>query len=286
MNIALVFFSGTNSTFILSKELTKKLKELSNDVTMVSVEAILKEKVEIDFKNFDMLGFVLPIYGGGEPHIIFDVVDMLPRNKESVFIIRTAASFGYFNQSASIRLKNKLREKWYDVFYERIVVLTSNFLLDFDDELIKKLYEVTINRKVPAIVKDINAKKRRLPKRDFIRYVITAVGYYLFDKIGRKRYGKSLYANKDCTKCKLCERRCPTSNIDFKSGSFNSGSNCAWCMRCVYECPKNAIHSRGMDFVAFKTGYNYLRIVNDKSIGNKKFQVSRKFWKYINNDNK
>ncbi len=286
MNIALMYFSGTGSTYIVSKYLTSNLQSLGHSVDMISIDGVLRGKKSIDFKDYNMLGFVLPIYGFGTPQIAFDIVDMLPRNKEKVFIIRTGSAYSALNKSASEKLISKLRKNWYDVFYDRLLVISSNFLLDFEDELTKKLYETTVYKKVPKIARDISRHRRRLYKRSFIRDVFCSSVYSFYNNFFRKKFGKSLRANKDCTHCKKCERNCPMGNIDFSSGHFVAGDECLACMKCVYECPEAAIHSKGFDFVAFRNGYNYFKIINNSNIGSKKFSVSKKMWNYIESGHK
>ncbi len=286
MNIGLIYFSGTGSTYIVSKYLKTNLEKLSNTVEMAKVEDIINGKKNLDFKRFDMLGFVLPIYNLGVPAHVFDLVDMLPRNEERVFIIKTGSSYSNLNKSSSEKLIKALKKKWYTVFYDRLVVMSSNFLLDIEDELTKKLYEVTVYGKIPQIAKDISRGKRRLYKRNAFRDFFTHIVYRMYDPFGRRFYGRSLYATSACIHCKKCEKNCPTGNIDFEIGKFRSRENCLMCMKCVYDCPVNAIHSKGLDFVAFRSGYDYFSIINNRNIGSKKFSVSKKMWKYIGNDEK
>ncbi len=286
MNIALIYFTGTGSTYALSKYLAASLKKLSNDVEMAKVEDILSGKKKMDFKTFDMLGFVLPIYALGVPAHVFDLVDMLPRNKERVFIIKTGSSYSSLNKGSSERLIRALNKKWYTVFYERLVVMSSNILLDMEDELTKKLYEVSINRKVPMIARDISRGTKRRYKKNIFRSILCSIVYSYYYTHLRKKFGKSLYAKSECEHCKNTAQNCPVNNINFDSGKFSAGDKCIMCMRCVYSCPNNAIHSRGLDFLAFKSGYDYKSIIKNKSIGSKKFSVSKKMWSYISDDKK
>ncbi len=286
MNIALLYFSGTGSTYVVSKYLTSNLEKLSHKVDMLSIDDILRGKKHVDFKEYNMFGFVVPTYALGVPPNAFEIVDMLPRNREKVFIIRTGSVYSSINKSASVKLIRVLKKNWYSVFYDRLVVVSSNCLLDFEDELTKKLFEATVYGKIPKIAKDISSGRKRLYKRNYMRDILNDTVYFLYNKILRKMYGKSLYANKDCTHCKKCERNCPAKNISFSTGNFVAGDECLLCMRCVYECPVNAIHSRGLDFLAFRSGYNYFKIINNRKIGSKKFSVSKKMWKYIESDHK
>ena len=69
-------------------------------------------------------------------------------------------------------------------------------------------------------------------------------------------FGLTLYANKDCTDCKVCEKSCPTGNIKIKNGKMKTGTKCTWCMRCTYICPQNAVKSRFLGGTILESGFN------------------------------
>lgn len=278
--IGLFYFTGTQSSYYVAKGLKAELAQRGYQVSMYKLEKVVSKTLEVDFKRFDQLGFVLPIYGFGTPRIVFDFIEMLPRNEAKVFIIRTASSNAWINQSASLSMIHQLKKHWYDVFYDRIVIVSSNWLLDMEDDVTKRLYDVTRDRKLPHIAWQIDKGTRRLYHRNFIREVLVALIYTGEDKIGARLFGKSLYANKNCTTCGLCEKRCPVGNISFDSGKFKAGWKCLWCMKCLYSCPENAIHSRGLDFVQFRSGFNYRRIITSRHY-NRKINVNRHLWRYM-----
>lgn len=280
-SIGLFYFTGTQSSYYVAKALKEALANGKQQVHLYKLEKVVNGTIQVDMKHFDMIGFVLPIYGFGTPRIVNEFIEMLPRNEVKAFIIRTASSNGWINQSASLGIIHQLRRKWYDVFYDRILIVSSNWLLDFEDDVTKRLYDITVHKKIPHIVSDLNNEKRRRYKRNFIRDVLVGIIFFFEDSIGARVYGRSLYANKDCTQCGLCEKRCPVGNISFETGKFKTDWKCLWCMKCVYSCPENAIHSRGMDIVQFRNGFNYRWIIKNRRPSNRKLSVNRKLWKYM-----
>lgn len=50
------------------------------------------------------------------------------------------------------------------------------------------------------------------------------------------------------------------NNIRFNKADHPVFSmNCLMCLRCVYQCPENAIHPRLYRFVVLKEGYSISR---------------------------
>lgn len=280
-NIGIFYFTGTQSSYYVSKLIKEALARKGYNVKMFKLEKALNKTVTVDPKLFDTIGFVLPIYGFGTPRIVSDFIDTLPRNNAKVFILRTASSNGWINQSASVGIIHQLRRKWYDVFYDRILIVSSNWLLDMEDEVTRKLYYVTKDKKIPHIAYQLDKGIRRRYHRNFLRELLVNTIYFLEDKIGARLFGRSLYANKQCTQCKLCEKRCPVGNISFETGKFRAGYKCVWCMKCLYSCPENAIHSAGMDIVQFRSGYNYRWIIQNRRDSDRKINVSRHLWRYM-----
>ncbi len=206
-NIGMFYFTGTQSSYYIAKLVKEELAKRGYNVKMFKLEKALNKTVDVDPKTFDMLGFVLPIYGFGTPRIVKEFIDTLPRNQSKVFILRTGCSNGWINQSASVSIIHQLRKKWYDVFYDRIVIASSNWLIDLDEEVTKRLYIATRNKKVPHIAYQIDKGIRRRYHRNFLREVLVGIIYFFEDQVGARLFGRSLWANKNCIDCRLCEKK-------------------------------------------------------------------------------
>lgn len=277
--IALFCFSGTGSTQALAKALKDALDLRGFNVDVYKVEDVVYGEEKPPYSHFQMIGFLAPIYGFGAPRIIHDLIRLLPRNRIPAFIILTGCTNGWLNKSASQEIINHLNRKWYDVFYDRIVITASNWLIDSDDDLSRRFYQVMRNQKVPHIAYEIDKGKVRRFRRNFFREILLGQIHFWEDQVGARYFGRSLYTNKDCTQCGLCVRQCPSRNLELTDKGVRGSWKCLWCMKCVYSCPVNALHSRGMDIVQFKSGFNYRRIVSKPP--RKKVRVDRQRWRYM-----
>ena len=180
------------------------------------------------------------------------------------FFLKTAADFTAFNHKASWRLIKKLEKKGYDVFYDRIIAMGSNWFIEYNDGFVKQLYKAATEKTVHMADELIAGTRRRYRFSGFAAAMVSILSF-CEEKIGARIFGITLHADKTCTKCGLCAKKCPVSNIKMNDHpSF--GSNCLMCMRCVYNCPVNAVKSRGMGFCILSGGYNIRRIIKDSSL--------------------
>lgn len=45
-----------------------------------------------------------------------------------------------------------------------------------------------------------------------------------------------------CVNCGLCVKNCPEENVKIVDGKFVFGGDCACCVRCSFNCPKDAFN--------------------------------------------
>ena len=70
-------------------------------------------------------------------------------------------------------------------------------------------------------------------------------------------YSQAFYADRKCTHCGECIRKCPVRNIAEKSnGKLKWETNCMMCCTCELCCPENAIHSAA-DWILFAPFMKY-----------------------------
>ena len=274
--IGLFYFSGTGNTRLIANLIQKQLKSKSIAVDVLSIEELTNKDLQINFDKYDMVGIGYPIYGFGEPRIIEKFVLMLPNVMcKKVFIFKTAADFISINNNASRYLIKKLHSKGYDVFYDRVICMGSNFLASYDDELVKQLY-LSALYKVENFCEDVLSGRKRMYKSTWFLILVTRTVHWFEDKWFARMFGRSLKTSDKCNNCGKCVRNCPARNIYSKNNKIRFKWNCFLCMRCIYSCPEKAITSRGFKAFILKDGYDINRIIKNQHIKGE----------YITNDTK
>jgi flavodoxin len=265
-HIALFYFSGTGNTRIIANLIHNKLQVKAAVVELINIEELIDLKKEVDVNQYDMIGIGYPIYGFGEPKIIQKFVQMLPKvDSKNVFVFKTAADFISINDNASSYLIRKLSKKGYNIFYDRIICMGSNFLIQYHDELVKQLYKCALN-KVEILCEEVLKGKKRVNQIGFIFRIMMDGIHWFEDSCFARIFGRSLKVSKKCTQCGKCIKNCPSKNIYTQNNKIRFRFNCFLCMRCIYACPNNAIVSRGFGFIILKKGYLIEQIINNSDI--------------------
>lgn len=281
--IGLFYFSGTGNTRIIADLIREELQLESIIVETFAIDELLKQGKKIDIEKYYMIGLGHPIYGFGAPRVMERFIDILPVvSNKNVFIFKTGADFISVNHNSSGILIRKLQRKGYNVFYDRIICMGSNFYVKYTDEFVKQLY-LTAVEKVKHMCKEILSGKERIYKNSILMKSISYVSNFGEDKILARLFGKTLKVTKHCIQCGKCIKNCPTSNIYMENNKIRFKWDCTLCMRCIYQCPNNAIMSRGFNFIIFKDGYDIKGIIqNPNNKGEFITKDTKGFMKHFN----
>ncbi|MDA3812041.1 MAG: EFR1 family ferrodoxin [Spirochaetaceae bacterium] len=288
-SIVIYYFSGTGNTLKVSQLLKEALEIRGSQVKLISIESLMKNSEKIEIVNYDLIGIAYPIYGFGTPSLIEHFIKNFPEGKgKDLFLYKTGADFISINHNASVNQIIDLEKKGYNVFYDRIIAMSPNWIFSYDNRITKQLY-LTAVRKVKHMSQEILGLQRRRNHTGPILKGLSKGIAYCEDKYGAGYFGKSLKTNLDCNMCGICQNNCPNGNIKITENKIIFSDQCLWCMRCVYNCPQKAIFSKGLNFCIIKDGYNLDKILNDESISSEFIRENTKgyfkhFIKYISDD--
>lgn len=272
-SIGLFYFSGTGNTQVVAALLKEAFERRGVDVTTARIEQALKEKAGFDPDAYDLVGVGHPVHGFDAPRILYDfIADLVAPfvapspavEKKRAFIFKTAGDFSSMNNAASKTAIERLERKGYDVFYDRLICMPSNWAVKYDDAFSKQLYCAAV-AKTAHMVDDILAgRERSLKVGPILRWGVRLLSRG--EDWGARMFGKGLRVTDACVDCGFCIENCPTGNIRRESGRITFGGDCLWCMRCIYACPKQAITPRFAKFCVLEDGYDIQAIIRDTSL--------------------
>jgi ferredoxin/flavodoxin len=264
-SIGLFYFSGTGNTQVVTELLTAAFERRGAQVETERIEHVLQGKARFEPEAHDLVGIGHPIHGFDAPRIVYDFVDALPpvENKRT-FIFKSAGDFISVNNGASKTAIKRLRHKGYDVFYDRIVCMPTNWAMQYDDVFSKQLCYVAVAKTEHMAGEILAGRERELKINLLLRWIMRLISRG--EDRGARRFGENLTVTDACTDCDTCVDNCPTANIQRDDGRITFGNACVWCMRCIYACPQQAIVPRLAKFSVLKDGYDIRSIVNNPDL--------------------
>jgi ferredoxin len=153
----------------------------------------------------------------------------------------------------------------YQVFYDKLIEMPSNFVIKYDAAKIKRILDKA-NKTIPHIAEDIVTCTSYSLKKSLGSKVFSFIGKA--EWYGAHVIGKFFYVKSDCIRCGKCMDNCPNQNIVMDEKYIFFKWNCCICMRCVYHCPKNAIRlHQPFGFIRFDKWYDlkaYVKVETDQ----------------------
>jgi len=260
------YFSGTGNTELVAEMIDEELTKCQYSVHLIRIEDVLKNNLNMDLIKYDLIGIGSQVISFGTPSIVTRFIERLPSGKNNkVFIFRTAGGVAPINYNASKHIISKLSKKGYDVFYERLFSIGSNWIVKFNDQIMKQLYAAT-KRKVSLMCKELIDGDLRFLKTSLKRKLIMGIIGYIGPK-AIHIVGKDYRVNQSCNHCGNCIRNCPAENIYENKGKIKFKFSCNCCLRCAYSCPKQAISFRLFSFFLIPSGYNIKKLLEPKNAG-------------------
>jgi len=251
MNVLILYFSGTGNTKFIAERIGAELRERGHPTESRSVERF--DPGEMD--SYDFLVFGYPVYGYDMPDFLKGYVKRasLPKTR-GVFLYST---LGYNGGNALRRAAELFEDNGF------LVVGSTEFSMPGNDGLI--LMEKTsraarevlatdygdleeFNQAIREIGERIEELKEGgireenvvLPERKLIYLLVTPLMKVLF-RLLKRIFVKRFRADEDCINCGICEEICPANNISLEEGEVHFGNDCYLCLRCVNQCPVEAI---------------------------------------------
>ncbi len=264
MKTTIYHFSGTGNTAIVAQWLAQSLQTWDVEVTLTGIEDVLKGKASLS--EADLIGIAHPVYGFDAPGIVDAFVDRLPPGGgQRVFILKTAGGPSPSNNAAAQTIIRRLERKGYEVFYERLIAMPSNWAYAYPDALNAQLARTAVLKAQHMGDEILQGQERRPRVGPLLHAAMRLI--HLGEELGGRVFGRLLHTTDACIHCARCVKNCPVDNIYQQGDRIRFRWRCLWCMRCIYDCPRQAIVPRLGKFCVLKNGYDIKRIVQQTQDG-------------------
>jgi len=252
--VKLVYYTGTGGT----EKVTNLFREnLINRAKQVEVEKISSRNTIVPNSNWnpDLLILLFPVHSFNAPEGVYEWIKTSKNQDDISTIVISVSGGGEISPNTACRARviKMLENKNYNVFYERMIVMPSNFIFPSKYPLSKMLLDV-LPFKIQNILDEIESGVIRRTKPYFIDKIFSRIGE--LEKTSAKDFGKHINVSGDCNLCGKCYENCPSNNIDLIDNKLRFGSKCHLCLACIYACPKKALMPSKLKFIIIKEGYN------------------------------
>lgn len=253
MKIGFFTFTGTGNTL-------RVCNILANEFATNGVESEINLLKDIKYsdiqENYDKIIIASPVHGFNTPMPMLKFLKSLPKckNNKSVYLFRISGEPLKFNNAAGITPKRILRKKGYCVKGEFMYIMPYNIIFHHTDNMATRM-ENAAKIKAKKDVVDIIADQGKLTKNGILNRIVSFV--CRAEHIAMPAMGKHYKSTDACIGCGICEKLCPSKNIQIKDGKPIFGKDCVGCMACAFNCPKDAIRISLLDGWRVNGAYNF-----------------------------
>ena len=251
VNVLVLYFSGTGNTHYVARIVAERIGRLVKDVDLFSIEQLPPQRLA----EYDVVVAGFPVYGLDSPQLFQEYLMEVPAVQHvGVFFFCTK---GGIAGGALRRNLERLASKGYvplggvavpmpgtdglmvlrkDSWFVRRAVAKDYGHLPAVERLLQQVGKVIEGVESGET---LECFRRRLP----IRLSGLAPKRLTDPLIGALvRSGiRALRADERCVRCGLCAALCPLHNIVVDDLGVHFGENCELCLRCLHQCPQEAI---------------------------------------------
>lgn len=252
MKVGFFVFTGTGNTLRVCKILASEL-EANGIVTQINMIQDLHDSSIAN--DYDKIIVANPVHGFNPPKPMLDFLWTLPISQsKQVYLVRVSGEPLKLNNAAGILPKKILTKKGYLVMGEFMYVMPYNIIFHHTDQMATRM-EVTAKFRATRDVQTILNDEFQLSKNSIFNRIISFV--CRLENVALPISGKHYKTTDDCISCGLCERICPTKNIEIKDGKPVFKDTCVGCMGCAFSCPKDAIRISFLNGWRVNGAYNF-----------------------------
>jgi ferredoxin len=236
---ALYYFSATGNSLVVARD-------LADGLAPAELVPINKALINPDATAYDAVGFVYPVYMFGLPLIIAEFLSTV-RVNPGAYVFSVATLGGLPGRAHSLA-KKILNEREIKLACGFSIVMPGNYTPlygAFSRDQQQKLFAQQ-KIKTARVIDYLHHRRQGVMEQG---YLISYLFYKLLYSGGAKqipRAAKGFWITPGCTRCGLCAKICPVSNIELPDGHPVWLDHCQHCMACLQWCPVEAIQYKRM----------------------------------------
>lgn len=235
MKTSIYYFTGTGNSLKVAKDLSERLGE----TTLISIPKAME--LEIDTSS-DSIGIVFPVYCWGMPLMVTEFIKKLRREHAKYFF--AIATCGGSAAGTLLQTEKSLAKQNIKLSSGFIVQMPTNYIIwggAISEERQKVMFE-NWNNSVDRIAYTIkNQAEHGVESGSVVANFFLSKALYSVSMPQFPKMDKAFWADSKCDHCGICNRVCPTDNIEIKEGKPVWNHRCEQCLACIQWCPKQAI---------------------------------------------
>jgi ferredoxin/flavodoxin len=257
--VQIVFFSGTGGVKRIADAFKQELLNRGLGVSVVNLDFSplnqSNSQSDEDTTSVDLVILLFPLHAFDAPDPIYEWIQNTHMEHKKVAVISVSGGGeAWPNTGCRNNCCKSLERKGFDIVYERMMCMPSNWVFRVNDH-VAMLLITAIPKKANRILDDILSGKTRRTKfkMGLLRSYVTKM-----EKRNAKLFAHKLIIDSTCTGCGLCAGQCPVNNIEMKDRKPLFNDRCIMCFRCIYACSSHAIKSN--NFMVLKNGYSLIEL--------------------------
>jgi ferredoxin len=252
-----IYFSPTGNVRHLANTLVGLLGSKTDEA--IPLESVAAERLT----GGGDLVLLYPIHGFNPPRNVKRFVEHLPAGLfDTVSLVAVGCTDHWVDGAVSARLRRTLVRKDYHIGAEMILAMPLTFIMAFPDAAARNLIAES-EKALEVLAASLGSAKHNAPHIPWKSRFVSFLGR--LESPASRLFGLELHASEGCTSCGTCWNHCPERNIRRgKDGKPRFGFACLMCMRCIYNCPENAISPRISKFIPIKGGYSLSRYTDEQ----------------------
>lgn len=246
----IAYYTGTGCTEMAAKRLAEEIEARGLSCCLETITIGHPEPRD----QHDCFFLLFPLHACNAPKAVYQWIDSLQEVEKIPAVVLSVSGGGEISPNTAGRLSSikKLEKRGYNVVYEEMLVMPSNWVVATKEPLAVRLLEI-LPIKIGHVLEDVLSGVHKRTSPGLADRIFSRLGE--LEKTGARIFGRFIKATADCNGCGVCSENCPSRNIQMCEGRPKFGNDCHACLRCIYGCGKKALNPRICKFIVIKEGF-------------------------------